>query len=185
VTCLASGLLRVEFGWDYKEGAIELKSNAGRRKVPIAAILRDHLLEHLLRVDRAGDELVFGRTAADPFSPEQVQRRADKAWAAAGLDRITPHECRHTYASLMIAAGVNAKALSTYMGHANISITLDRYGHLMPGSEDEAAGLLDSYLAAQLDGADDAARAAGDQLTGAQTGAQVGGGAHEPHRQAG
>ena len=39
----------------------------------------------------------------------------------------------------MIAAGVNAKALSTYMGHANISITLDRYGHLMPGSEDEAA----------------------------------------------
>jgi hypothetical protein len=46
----------------------------------------------------------------------------------------------------MIAAGVNAKALSTYMGHANISITLDRYGHLMPGNEDEAAGLLDAYL---------------------------------------
>jgi integrase len=40
----------------------------------------------------------------------------------------------------MIAAGVNAKALSTFMGHANISITLDRYGHLMPGLENEAAG---------------------------------------------
>ena len=47
----------------------------------------------------------------------------------------------------MIAAGVNAKALSTYMGHANISITLDRYGHLMPGNEEEAAGMLDAYLA--------------------------------------
>lgn len=46
----------------------------------------------------------------------------------------------------MIAAGVNAKALSTYMGHANISITLDLYGHLMPGNEEEAAGLLDAYL---------------------------------------
>jgi integrase len=46
----------------------------------------------------------------------------------------------------MIAAGVDAKALSTCMGHANISITLDRYGHLMPGNEEEAAGLLDSYL---------------------------------------
>ena len=46
----------------------------------------------------------------------------------------------------MIAAGVNAKALSTFMGHANIAITLDRYGHLMPGSEAEAAGLLDAYL---------------------------------------
>lgn len=32
------------------------------------------------------------------------------------------------------------------MGHANISITLDRYGHLMPGSESEAAALLDAYL---------------------------------------
>jgi integrase len=46
----------------------------------------------------------------------------------------------------MITAGVNAKALSTYMGHANISITLDRYGHLMPGNEAEAAGLLDAFL---------------------------------------
>jgi len=48
----------------------------------------------------------------------------------------------------MIAAGVNAKALSTFTGHANISITLDRYGHLMPGAEDEAAGLMDAYLQA-------------------------------------
>jgi hypothetical protein len=73
----------------------------------------------------------------------------------------------------MIAAGVNAKALSTYMGHANISITLDRYGHLMPGSEEEAAGLLDAYLDTQHERADEAARRAGDSLTGAQTGARV------------
>lgn len=46
----------------------------------------------------------------------------------------------------MIAAGVNAKALSTFMGHYSISITLDLYGQLMPGSEDEAAAMLDSYL---------------------------------------
>ena len=46
----------------------------------------------------------------------------------------------------MIDAGVNVKALSSYMGHAKISITLDRYAHLMPGDEEQAAGLLDSYL---------------------------------------
>jgi integrase len=46
----------------------------------------------------------------------------------------------------MIAADVNAKALSAFMGHASITMTLDRYGHLFPGSEDEAAGLLDAYL---------------------------------------
>ena len=52
----------------------------------------------------------------------------------------------------MIAAGVNAKALSTFMGHANIGITLDLYGHLMPGSQAEAADLLDAYLAREAGG---------------------------------
>jgi integrase len=59
----------------------------------------------------------------------------------------------------MIAAGVNAKALSTFMGHASIAITLDRYGHLMPGSEAEAAELLDGYLTAQGERAEEQARA--------------------------
>ena len=65
------------------------------------------------------------------------------------LRPIGLHEARHTFASLMIAAGVNVKALSTYMGHSGISITLDRYGHLLPGNEQEAAGLLDAYLGAE------------------------------------
>ncbi len=59
---------------------------------------------------------------------------------------MTLHEGRHTYASLMIAAGVNAKALSAYMGPP----TSDHAGplrHLMPGNEEEAAELLDAYLA--------------------------------------
>ena len=120
-----------------------------------------------------GEQLFFGRTTADPVYAEQVQKRADKAWKDAGLERITFHECRHTYASLMIAAGVNAKALSTYMGHANISITLDRYGHLMPGSEDEAAGLLDAYLDAQLEQADVQARGATGERSGEQVANEV------------
>ena len=48
---------------------------------------------------------------------------------------------------MAIAAGVNAKQLSTYMGHASIAITYDRCGHLMSGDEAEAAGLMDAYLA--------------------------------------
>ena len=66
----------------------------------------------------------------------------------------------------MIAAGVNAKALSTFMGHATISITLDRYGHLMPGTEAEAAAMLDTCMAAQQERQEEAARAAGATLTG-------------------
>ena len=52
----------------------------------------------------------------------------------------------------MIAAGVNAKALSTYMGHSSVTITFDRYGHLMPGNEAEAARLLDQFLSSEQAG---------------------------------
>jgi integrase len=161
---LATGLIHLEHGWDEKEGQIALKSRAGRRVVPIAAVLREFVAEHQRRVPRAGGDLAFGRTTRTPFDAKVLQERADRAWKAVNrrervaakeqgrksslLTRITLHECRHTFASLMIAAGVNAKALQTYMGHSSVAITLDRYGHLMPGSEAEAAGLLDTYLAA-------------------------------------
>ena len=39
------------------------------------------------------------------------------------------------------------------MGHANICVIFDRYGHLMPGNETEAAERLDAYLARATDGA--------------------------------
>ncbi len=93
---------------------------------------------------------MFGRTATRPFSETALRKRAAKAWEANGLTPISLHECRHTFASLMIAAGVNAKALSRYMGHFSIVVTLDMYGHLMPGNEGEAAELLDAYLKQRL-----------------------------------
>ena len=101
----------------------------------------DHLTEHRLVTGRP-EGLVFGTSAAAPFQPLRARERADNAWKAAGLARITLHDCRHTFSSVIISAGVNASA-----EHANIAITLDRYGHLMPGNEQEAAGMLDSYLA--------------------------------------
>ena len=71
--------------------------------MPIALILRDHLAEHRLVTGRPKG-LVFGTSKSVPFQPSPVRERADKAWKAAKLARITLHECRHTFASLMIAA---------------------------------------------------------------------------------
>jgi integrase len=141
---LGRGVINVRRGWDTLEGEITTKSGR-ERKVPIAATLRDYLDEHLLALGWS-EGLVFGLREDAPFNGTPLMARAERSWRAVGLQRITLHECRHTFASLMIEAGVNAKALSTYMGHANISFTFDRYGHLMPGNEDEAAGMLDDYL---------------------------------------
>jgi integrase len=142
---LAGGVIRVERSWDEKSRVfVAPKSRAGRRKVPIAAVLRDILVERKLT---ARSELVLPRSDdRAPFDGGAVAERAKRAWRRAGLDTITLHEARHTFASLMIAAGVNARALATYMGHASVTITYDRYGHLMPGNEGEAAALLDAYL---------------------------------------
>lgn len=146
---LARGVLEVSQAWDPKEHRmVDPKSAAGSRRVPIAAVLRAFLTPlSLAAATGAPDRLVFGAGVV-PFSASSLYERALRAWKRAGLRPICLHDCRHTFASLMIAAGVNAKALSTFMGHATISITLDRYGHLMPGAEDEAAGLMDAYLQA-------------------------------------
>jgi integrase len=173
---LAGGVIRVERSWDVKAGPIEPKSHAGRRSIPIPSVLRDYLIEHKLRSGRSEGLVFgrTAETPFDPVGvrsrAETAWRRRRKARAKelaeaqgyssddlaeadrerfvdqAGFEPIGLHECRHTFASLMIAAGVNAKALSTYLGHSSITITLDRYGHLFPGNEDEAAELLDAYL---------------------------------------
>jgi hypothetical protein len=94
------------------------------------------------------------------------------------------HECRHTFASLMIASGVNVSALKVFMGHANISTMIDRYGHLLPGGEAEAADLLDGYPAAQQRLAEERGRGADPVheagLTGEQTGEEIGVEAEKP-----
>jgi integrase len=141
---LEAGVIRVERSWDRREGVIEPKSRAGRRAVPIVAALRSHLAARKLKRETAG-ALFFGE-GSRPFNRDGLVARAGKAWKAAGFAPIGLHECRHTFASILIAAGVNAKALSSYLGHSSIQITLDRYGHLMPGNEDEAVALVDAYL---------------------------------------
>ncbi|MGB7587688.1 MAG: site-specific integrase, partial [Solirubrobacterales bacterium] len=141
-----AGVIHVRRAWDVHEGEIEPKSGAGIRRVPIAAVLRAFLLEQKLRNGGHPDRRVLADASNQLRDSTTLTARAHKRWKTVGLEPIGLHECRHTFASLMIAAGVNAKALSTYIGHASIAITMDRYGHLMPGSEVEAAGRLSAYL---------------------------------------
>ncbi len=167
---LAASMIHVRRGWDPKEGEITTKSGKDRR-VPIAPVLRDYLDEHLLGLGWQ-EGLVFGVSAQSPFQVLTLAQRAKRKWKAAKLNPITPHECRHTFASLMIAAMAeagkfNAKSLQSYMGHATIGMTYDVYGHLMPGDESEAAALLGAYL----ERADTGARLAQLKNTGANTGA--------------
>lgn len=148
--------IRVERSWDPGAGTfVAPKSSAGTRAVKIAAVLREHLLAHLLRCGRR-EGLVFG-DGRRPLDARGVARRAETAWKAANKERaeaelepLTPiglHECRHSFASTMLAAGVGARVVSELMGHADAGLVWTRYGHVLPGAEVEAVAAFDAYVA--------------------------------------
>jgi integrase len=114
--------------------------------VPISSRLTTLLSDHLVLMDHPSGLLFPGRDPSYPIHPSPLRRRVAKRWGDVGLEPLGFHEARHTYASINIAAGMNAKTLSTYMGHASIWITLDLYGHLLPRNEAEARDQLDAYL---------------------------------------
>jgi len=160
---LGASLIHVRKGWDQVEGEIEPKSAAGVRTIPLLAILRDYLDAHLLRTGRTGEDRIFGRSARQPFFAATIDGRAKRAWLAHNLaereaaereDRapdlltlLTMHECRHTFASVLIETGANPKAIQEVMGHSKIQTTFDIYGHLLPGSYDDVRARMDAFLA--------------------------------------
>jgi integrase len=117
--------------------------NHERRTVPIPRFLVDELAEHL--AGRGRNELVF----AAPEGGVLRNRNARRAWldaAAAAIDEpgLTPHELRHTAASLAVSAGANVKAVQRMLGHASAAMTLDRYADLFDDDLDAVADRLDS-----------------------------------------
>ncbi len=142
-------MLEVRRGWDPTAREFVKPKNGKARTVPIIERLAILLADHFVLLDHPPPEALLFSSPKDsryPIHPRQFRRHAAKAWKAAGLEPLGFHEARHSFASIAIASGLNVKTLSTYMGHATTTITLDRYGHLLPGNEAEARERLDAYL---------------------------------------
>jgi integrase len=76
----------------------------------------------------------------------KIAVRARSRWAAAGLEPITLHECHHTYASFLMAAGYTLRELMEYMGHSSLQAT-ERYVKLLPPlDERDPAERLNAFL---------------------------------------
>lgn len=182
VSNIRAGSITVAHGWDDVAGERETKSTAGVREVPLPSILRETLNDYLEATGRAGDDLAFGRTAAEPFTPTHMRARARKAWDAENLRRTTEaeergetpdllepiglHELRHSYSSYLDAAGVSETRADRYMGHARTDMG-DRYRHQLEGQLAEDRKKLDTYLAGAASGK------VVPIATGARTGAQA------------
>ena len=135
----------------YRLHVRKAKTAAGTdRRPPIAEPLRDILRQAALR------NLSEPTDAVAPTSvmSSKIAHRATIAWAAAGLNRITLHECRHTYASFLMAAGYTLKEMMEYMGHADLQM-VQRYTKLLPQpDEDNPAERLNAYQRHRRDSAE-------------------------------
>ncbi len=94
---------------------------------------------------KAPTDFVFTAPQGGVLWLRNWRRRAfDPAVTAAGVGELTPHELRHTAASLAVAAGANVKAVQRMLGHASAAMTLDVYSGLFDDDLDAVADRLDA-----------------------------------------
>lgn len=119
------------------------KTKASRRTVTLPKSLCDVLAAH---VGKYGSEsgLVFTATGGAPIRWSNFRRRV---WLPAlervALGHVRFHDLRHTHAAWLVAANEHPKLIQSRLGHAAITTTLDTYGHLMDGLDEDAADRLD------------------------------------------
>jgi integrase len=129
---------------NYTRGEFTTPKNNRARRVDMSREVRRVLFE--LRDGMAMEafekgvdfvpQLVFQSTTGGPLHGVNIYHREFlPCIEAAGLRRITFHALRHTYASHLIQAGASLTYVKEQMGHSSIQVTVDTYGHLVPGAD--------------------------------------------------
>lgn len=140
-------------------GRIELPKNGKIRRVDLSLLLGETLEK--LRVRRAEEALakgwkqvpewVFCNEEGRPIWKSDFERRVfHKALEKAGLRRIRFHDLRHTFASRLLQNSESIVYVKDQLGHHSIKVTVDVYGHLVPGANKAAVDRLDQQALAAL-----------------------------------
>lgn len=110
------------------KGIIETTTKTNRsRRVPVPQPVWEMLEKEL---PANPNDLVFPGQDGGFMSGGEYRWRFDKACKKVGITDLTPHDLRHTCASLAISSGANVKVVQRMLGHATAAMTLDLYGHL-------------------------------------------------------
>jgi integrase len=145
---------------NYAFGRFTTPKSRKSRRVDLSRELRRVLLElrdkRLLGAFLNGrsciaDELVFPSNAGTVLDPSNmVHNYFLPSIERAGLRRIRFHDLRHTFGSLLIQQGASLAYVKEQMGHSSIQVTVDTYGHLIPGADIAWVDKLDSETSPQL-----------------------------------
>jgi integrase len=123
-----------------------------QREVPLPNFLLTHLARQCEGKDR--DSLLFPGDGDDGHlrRPHPVSGWFAKAVAESAIPRVTPHDLRHTAASLAVSAGANVKAVQKMLGHASAAMTLDVYADLFDDDLEAVATALDNARSREIVG---------------------------------
>lgn len=121
--------------------------NGERRTLIFPEILRPYLEQRCSR--KQGEDFVFTSPSGGVLRPPSSQTGwFDMALKKAELPKMSPHDLRHTTASLAVSAGANVKALQRMLGHSSAAMTLDKYADLFDEDLVSVADSLDSAFSA-------------------------------------
>lgn len=130
------------------------KSQAGKRTITIGHDVSNALRDAKAIYDDAVRNkpgfknlgYVLFKDNGEPFHPDSLTQKWERFLTKYHLPVIRLHDLRHSNATAMIAAGINAKVVQHRLGHANVSITLNTYTHVLPEMDQEAADKLNNVL---------------------------------------
>ena len=143
----AAGLIHVQrLGTRVKARSTE--ELRGRRDVPIIAALRRFSTAQRARCAWQPTGLALGSSKSAAVLLQRALPPLSEGVEATGFPRVTPHQARHSFASYLIAAGADVKAVTEIMGHASVRQSFDRYGHLLRDSHTNTVTKLDALLLA-------------------------------------
>lgn len=91
--------------------------------------------------------MIFHRPG-EPLLQDSIRHVFKGVLRKAGIRGISFHDLHHSYVSLLLTAGVSPVYVKEQMGHSSIQMTVDIYGHLIPGSHRDQVNLLDAQPAA-------------------------------------
>jgi integrase len=116
------------------------KTKASNRSVDLGPSMMMELRKWKLACPTNKLNLVFPNKQGEPIEPTFLTREHFyPTLKAAGAKQVRFHDLRHTYASILIKQGENLKYIQTQLGHANPSVTLNTYSHLLETVNQEAA----------------------------------------------
>ena len=133
----------------------EAKTSASKRVIYISEasinVLKEYKVWQDIYIETMGSkwhgtDRIFTSKTGEHMHPDTCGKIIKKVLEKHGLSKLTFHELRHTCATVLLESGINIKAVSERMGHANSRVTMEIYAHVFEQTKKESANTFNAII---------------------------------------